>query len=443
MPNARWDRIPVYAWYYDALQRPETGKLVSFKVTGAPSGVKRVDGTAIYRSGAEMEVKVGPDDHDVTARNVIRQALRDRAQAAAGAEFDGAAWDVAWDAALPAMLCLSFPATDDPDITPQGWQVEVRESVTGGKTYPIDLPLAIAQNEIPGLNLSDIEIPPGAPTTPSPTYAKGQPGGVAALDADGDVIDADGTKVVGGPGGGAELTSYETQVQVLADYPPSFPPAAHSHPLPSHEHLASDLTDASTVGQALITAADATAARSAINAAATTHNHSGAYAPLVGGLIPTSNLPAVALTTVVPVANQAAMLALTTAQVQPGDVAVRADGAGSFMLRDADPSVLGSWVLLSTPGAPVSSVNSKTGTVVLSAADVGARPSTYTPSVADVPSLPASKITGLVDELAGKVAAVTGATLVYKLQESSTPTSANLPAGALYMKVPNGTPGAL
>lgn len=52
---------------------------------------------------------------------------------------------------------------------------------------------------------------------------KGEPGGIAALDADGNVLDGSGNPVTGG-GGGTALTSYATQVESLNDYPAAFPP---------------------------------------------------------------------------------------------------------------------------------------------------------------------------------------------------------------------------
>lgn len=97
-------------------------------------------------------------------------------------------------------------------------------------------------------------------------------------------------------------------------------------------------------------------------------------ADLVGGVVQTSQLPSLALTTAVPVANQAAMLALTSADVQPGDLALRADGAGTFMLMSADPSVLGNWKLLPSPTDAVVQVNGQTGVINLGASDVGAQP---------------------------------------------------------------------
>ena len=78
-------------------------------------------------------------------------------------------------------------------------------------------------------------------------------------------------------------------------------------------------------------------------------------ADLVGGLVPTSQLPALAYTTTVVVGTKAAMLALSPTQVQPGDVCVITAGPdkGSYILNAADPTVFANWVQLSNPDAPV------------------------------------------------------------------------------------------
>lgn len=82
-----------------------------------------------------------------------------------------------------------------------------------------------------------------------------------------------------------------------------------------------------------------------------------------------SQRPPIDLIDVFPAANEAAMLALPAT---PGDFAVRADGL-VYVLQSAPATVLGNWLEISTP-APVSSVNGKVGTVVLTPADVGAVP---------------------------------------------------------------------
>lgn len=110
-------------------------------------------------------------------------------------------------------------------------------------------------------------------------------------------------------------------------------------------------------------------------------------ADLVGGQVPTSQLPAVALSKPSPVADRAGMLALTA---EEGDVAVVTGGAdkGTYMLSSGPANVFSSWVKLTSPDAPVQSVNGQTGTVNLNAANVGARPSSYVPAWDEVTSKP-------------------------------------------------------
>ena len=94
-------------------------------------------------------------------------------------------------------------------------------------------------------------------------------------------------------------------------------------------------------------------------------------ADLVGGLVPSSQIPAVAMTRPHVVADVAGLLAL---DVQEGDVGIIPDGPdrGSYMLGTGPATDVGSWKRLVTPEAPVSSVNGQTGTITLGAGDVGA-----------------------------------------------------------------------
>lgn len=122
---------------------------------------------------------------------------------------------------------------------------------------------------------------------------------------------------------------------------------------------------APTGGNVNLTAADvgaiATTAAGAANGVATL---------AADGTLVTSQLPALALVNVTPVASQAAMLALSN--VQPGDLATRSDGAGTFMLTATPASTLSHWTLLNAPTDKVVSVNGQVGTVNLAATDVGA-----------------------------------------------------------------------
>ena len=106
-------------------------------------------------------------------------------------------------------------------------------------------------------------------------------------------------------------------------------------------------------------------------------------ASLVGGLVPTSQLPAVALTKPQVVGDRAGMLGLTA---QEGDVAVitSGDDRGTYMLGDGAPTEFASWVLLAAPSDAVSSVNGQTGVVNLASADVGAAPTSHTHTSAQI-----------------------------------------------------------
>ena len=93
-------------------------------------------------------------------------------------------------------------------------------------------------------------------------------------------------------------------------------------------------------------------------------------ADLVGGFVPTSQIPAIAITEFLgSVGSEAAMLALTG---QPGDWCLRTDKAVGYVIVGADPSVIAGWEAFTVPGSAVTSINTQVGDVVLGAADVGA-----------------------------------------------------------------------
>ena len=121
-------------------------------------------------------------------------------------------------------------------------------------------------------------------------------------------------------------------------------------------------------------------------------------ADLVNGKLSSSQIPSLALMSRNPVANRAAMLALPSSQVQPGDIAIIQGTAdkGTYILNADDPSVFSNWLLLEGPTGTVTSVNGQSGTVVLSAADVGARPTGS--------AIPQADVTNLVNDLAAKAA---------------------------------------
>lgn len=96
--------------------------------------------------------------------------------------------------------------------------------------------------------------------------------------------------------------------------------------------------------------------------------------PVLGsnGKLPSSVIPASAITNTFVSSSQAGMLGLSTADV--GDVCVRTDLKKSFILKATPYSTLSNWQELLTPTDAVTTVNGQTGHVIITADDVGALP---------------------------------------------------------------------
>jgi hypothetical protein len=105
-----------------------------------------------------------------------------------------------------------------------------------------------------------------------------------------------------------------------------------------------------------------------------------------GFLIPQTSASPLTITDVFVVNSEAAMLALSTAQV--GDVAIRTDQNKSYILSSSAPGTLSNWKELLTPPDAVSSVDGQTGSVSLS--------STYQPVDGDLTALAALSGTGFI-----------------------------------------------
>jgi len=118
------------------------------------------------------------------------------------------------------------------------------------------------------------------------------------------------------------------------------------------------------------------------------------------GLVPTNQLPALAITNTFVVNSQAAMLALTA---ETGDVAIRTDLNKSFILTATPASTLANWQELLTPPDAVTSVDGRVGAVTLSdlyAAKTHA--ATHASAGSDPVTLAQSQITNLTTDLASK-----------------------------------------
>lgn len=85
------------------------------------------------------------------------------------------------------------------------------------------------------------------------------------------------------------------------------------------------------------------------------------------GKLSDSVIPAIAISEPNTVASETEMLALTA---QEGDIAIRTDGTGTWILKQEPASTLANWVQLKAPTDVATSVNGKTGNIVLSTADI-------------------------------------------------------------------------
>lgn len=105
-------------------------------------------------------------------------------------------------------LDIQLPCEDDPDIGEHNWEIVLVISPSGASpdTYHIQPDVAMS-GDPDGIDLVTITLPQQLPP-PTPIVIKGEPNGYAGLDADGDVVDAQGTKVL--PGGGTGGKGIET-----------------------------------------------------------------------------------------------------------------------------------------------------------------------------------------------------------------------------------------
>lgn len=85
------------------------------------------------------------------------------------------------------------------------------------------------------------------------------------------------------------------------------------------------------------------------------------------GKLNSSVIPAMAINETYTVDTETEMLALSA---NVGDICIRTDGTGTWILKTAGAATLANWVELKAPTDVVTSVNGKTGIVVLSTSDI-------------------------------------------------------------------------
>ncbi|ABF57494.1 gp40 [Corynebacterium phage P1201] len=155
---------------------------------------------------------------------------------------------------------------------------------------------------------------------------------------------------------------------------------------------ANSATDAANSANSITDGAEVATSKAAEAAAAADRAEQAmaGKADLIGGKVPTAQLPEISLTKPFSVASRTALLAL---DVQEGDVGIITAGSdkGSYILGSGPSKVFSSWIPLAVSAdAPVQSVNGQTGTVVLSAANVGAAPTSHTHTASQISGLPST-----------------------------------------------------
>lgn len=251
-------------------------------------------------------------------------------------------------------ISVVLPATDDPHWTPSSYKIVI--NVLGGKP-PLRRTFSVPYDSTGDLDLTDLLNLP-APT-PGQSYillaSKGVPGGVATLDENGLI-----------PSSQIPAGTVDISWSDVSDKPSTFPPSSHAHAfaeitdkpdLPTRSEM--ETADLAVLGLA----EDALeAGQNALTGLAT-------KADLVGGVIPTAQIPAIAVTEFLGIsADQPAMLAKTG---QKGDWTIRFDLGQAWVITGDNPTQLASWTAMPLGTSPVQTVNGQVGTVVLGKADVG------------------------------------------------------------------------
>ncbi len=128
-------------------------------------------------------------------------------------------------------------------------------------------------------------------------------------------------------------------------------------------------------------------------------NIANGYAGLnSNGKVDVSQLPAITINNVYSINSQVAQLALTAVQ---GDVAIRTDVSKNFIHNGGSAGDISDWSELASPGVDVTSVNGKTGTVVIGVSDI-ATLQTSLDAKANSADLATIATSGDFDDLANK-----------------------------------------
>lgn len=165
-----WSYVPIYGtwvWSDTGLLRPGTYKIIS------NAQVSSASGEAIFPKGVVKIGQLNVDEDDMYGVSFLYRT----------------------------------PAVDDPDIIPNGFQIRVEVVPEGAERVAFVLePKLIMMDD--GLDVRTA-IDPSPPSPSQPTLLRGVPGGVAPLNANGQVENAYGQVIYPGGGGGGSDTFIE------------------------------------------------------------------------------------------------------------------------------------------------------------------------------------------------------------------------------------------
>ncbi|GGN40493.1 hypothetical protein FHR83_007026 [Actinoplanes campanulatus] len=163
---------------------------------------------------------------------------------------------------------VQLPANNDPQWSPTGWSYAVEGRVNGA-TITGTLQLDYQTASVQLADLLQVDGTATAGTSYLLTSQRSVASGVAGLDADGDVIDAAGNKIVGGGASGTPAGTVTAETSYgrssTAGAASTYSRGDHTHGTPAAP-TASQISDSTATGRAVLTAADAAAARTAIGA---------------------------------------------------------------------------------------------------------------------------------------------------------------------------------
>ena len=174
---------------------------------------------------------------------------------------------VVWDSGrlVDGVLTATVPVGDDPDLRERGWLVRVTVAFDSGPRVYFYLSTEGLSGET--VDIVDLIAPADYPGE-SGVLIRGVPGGIAGLDSDGDVVDADGVKVIDASVAAVDAAGYATDADLTAAVAAAVAGVIASAPgaLDTLDELAAALGDDANFAATITTALAAKATTAALTA---------------------------------------------------------------------------------------------------------------------------------------------------------------------------------